>query len=234
MRLEAGSFIKKPDGAYCCEDCFFRGTYLDGVVSKIEASYLATIQAFVSAIDAREHEVGNHSYRVTQFALMIGNTYGIKDRDLVDLYCGSLLHDIGKIGVPDSVLLKEGPLSPEEQEMMRRHPDTGYGIVSHIGYLEKASEIVRAHHERFDGKGYPRGLSGTEIPSGARVFAAADTLDALTVKRPYHEAVTFEKAQHEILSASGKSFDPGVVDAFMRASDELRETIGKILIPMRE
>src|SRR3990172_3318162 len=221
--IEDSSYIKAPDGAYACETCYFRDTYLDGIVGQIEASYLATIEAFVSAIDAKEHEVGNHSLRVTQFAVITGRAYGVTGRDLVDLYCGALLHDVGKIGVPDAILHKTGPLTADEQTIMHGHPEIGYGIISHIGYLSKAAEIILAHHEHFDGTGYPRGLKGTEIALGARVFAVADTLDAVTVERPYRKAVSFEEAQRIILSASGKLLDPTVVDAFTKASDELKE-----------
>ncbi len=228
--IQGQSYIEKEAGLYLGEECYFRDTYLDGIVNEIEATYLATIEAFVSAIDAKEHEVGNHSLRVTQFAVMIGNGYGIRGRDLVDLYCGALLHDLGKIGIPDALLLKKGPLDAEEQAVMHGHPEIGYRIINHIGYLSKAAEIIRAHHEHFDGTGYPRGLRGAEIPAGARVFAVADTLDALTVKRPYREAVTYEEAKRIILTASGKLFDPSVVDAFMKASDELKDFIGKIIL----
>jgi putative nucleotidyltransferase with HDIG domain len=228
--IQGQSYIEKEAGLYLGEECYFRDTYLDGIVNEIEATYLATIEAFVSAIDAKEHEVGNHSLRVTQFAVMIGNKYGIQGRDLVDLYCGALLHDIGKIGIPDAVLLKNGPLNAEEQAIMHGHPEIGNRIISHIGYLSKAAEIIRAHHEHFDGTGYPRGLRGDEIPAGARVFAVSDTLDALTVKRPYREAVSYEEAKRDILAASGKLFDPSVIDAFMKASDELKDVIGKIIL----
>lgn len=227
--IEESRYIKALDGAYACETCYFRDTYLNGIVGQIETSYLATIEAFVSAIDAKEHEVGNHSLRVTQFAVITGRAYGIGGRDLVDLYCGALLHDVGKIGVPDAVLQKRGPLSEDEQAAMRRHPEIGYRIINHIGYLSKAAEIIRAHHEHFDGTGYPFGLKGAEIPLGARIFAVADTLDALTVDRPYQKAVLFEEAQGIILSNSGKLLDPAAVDAFVKASGELREFVGEII-----
>ena len=227
--IKGNRYIKAPDDTYACETCYFRDTYLDGIVDQIETSYLATIEAFVSAIDAREHEVGNHSLRVTQFAVVIGRAYGIVGRDLVDLYCGALLHDIGKIGVPDPVLHKRGPLSADEQVIMHRHPEIGHKVISHIGYLAKAAEIILSHHEHFDGTGYPRGLKGIEITPGARVFAVADALDALTVERPYRKAVSFEEAQKEIVPSSGKIFDPKVVKAFLDASGELKGFIGKLL-----
>jgi putative nucleotidyltransferase with HDIG domain len=228
--IEDNRYIKRADGTYRCEHCYFAGTCLEGMVDEIETRYLVTLEAFVSAIDAREHEVGNHSLRVTQFAVVMGHFYGITGRDLVDLYCGSLLHDIGKIGIPDAVLLKKGPLIPEEEAIMHSHPEIGYRIMSHIGYFTKAAEIIRNHHEHFDGTGYPCGLKGADIPLGARVFAVADALDALTVKRPYREALPFEAAQREILAASGKNFDPAVLEAFVQTTDKLKSCIGIIAI----
>jgi HD-GYP domain-containing protein (c-di-GMP phosphodiesterase class II) len=232
--IDQNRYVVRPDGSYRCEHCYFKDTYLDGVVHGMETGYLVTLEAFVSAIDAREHEVGSHSIRVTEFSLVIGNTHGMRGRDLVDLYAGSLLHDIGKIGVPDVVLLKPGPLGPEEEAIMHKHPEIGYGIISHIGYFRRAAEIVRTHHERFDGSGYPRGLKGDEIPLGARVFAVADALDALTVTRPYHKASPFEEAVDIITAAGGTLFDPAVVQSFLSAIEELKGYIGRVFISVAE
>lgn len=229
--IEGRAFIKKEKGVYLGAECYFRDTYLDGIVDHIEATYLATIEEFVSAIDAREHETGDHSVRVSRFAVILGNAYGMSGRPLVDLYCGALLHDIGKIGVPDGVLLKKGPLAFEEKEIMHRHPETGFKIISHIGYLSGAAEIVHTHHEHFDGSGYPQGLKGNDIPVGARVFSVADALDALTVARPYRKALTFEVAVAEIEKESGSVFDPSVVKVLDTALDELRDFVGKLPSP---
>jgi HD-GYP domain-containing protein (c-di-GMP phosphodiesterase class II) len=234
MPIEEDRYVKRRDGTFRCEHCYFADTYLEGVVQRIETGYLVTLEAFVNAIDAREHEVGNHSLRVTEFSLVIGNACGVQGRDLVGLYCGSLLHDIGKIGVPDTVLLKAGPLNAEEQALMHKHPEIGYHIIGHIGYFAAAAEIIRTHHEHFDGSGYPRGLKGEEIPLGARVFAVADALDALTVTRPYHQAVSFDAAIEEIQRASGKDFDPAVVEGFLRALDELKEMVGRIIFNSKD
>ncbi len=228
-RVEEGRTVKRRDGTVRCEHCYFTNSYLEGVVSRIETGYLVTLEAFVNAIDAREHEVGNHSLRVMEFSLVIASAYGMQGRDLVDLYCGSLLHDIGKIGIPDSVLLKKGPLTAEEQAIMHQHPEIGYRIIGHIGYFSRAADIIRSHHEHFDGSGYLRGLRGFEIPLGARIFAVADSLDALTVTRPYHKAISFEAAIDEIVPQSGKLFDPDVVQAFLRASDELKVLVGRVV-----
>ncbi len=227
-KIEGAAFIEKEGGVYIGEECYFRDTYLDGIVDRIEATYLATIEAFVSAIDAREHETGNHSLRVSRFAVILGNAYGMRDRPLIELYCGALLHDIGKIGVPDAVLLKKGPLTAQEEKIMHEHPETGFRIIGHIGYLKNASEIIHAHHEHFDGSGYPRGLKGDDIPSGARVFSVADALDALTAARPYRKALRFEDAVAEIEKESGRVFDPAVINVLGFARDELRGFVGKV------
>lgn len=224
-----GDLYIKKDGLYCCEKCYFRDKFLGDVLEKMEGIYLATIEAFVDAIDAREHEVGNHSYRVTQFAMVLAREMGVSGRDLVDIYCGSLLHDLGKIGIPDSALLKEGELSEEERATMSKHPEIGYRIISHIGYLARAADIAYSHHEHYDGSGYPRGLKGEKIPLGARIFSVCDALDALTVDRTYRKAITFEEAKKYILSASDTLFDPDVLRGFLRAEGDMKEFVSKIL-----
>jgi len=223
-------YVMRADGTYRCEHCYFNDTYLEGVVHFIDTAYLVTLEAFVNAIDAREHEVGNHSLRVMEYSLIIANACDVRGRDLVDLYCGALLHDIGKIGVPDAILHKTGPLNTDELAVMHTHPEIGYRIIGHIGYFAHAAEIIRSHHEHFDGSGYPRGLKGEAIPHGARVFAVADALDALTVRRSYHEALSFEETLDEIIKASGKIYDPAVVQAALKSSDELKDYIGRIVI----
>ena len=228
--VEENRYVMRPDGTFRCEHCYFNDTYLEGVVHGMDAAYLVTLEALVSAIDAREHEVGNHSLRVTEFSLIIARACDVKGRDLVDLYCGALLHDIGKIGVPDAILHKTGPLTPEEQAIMHKHPEIGQRIIGHIGYFSRAAEIIRSHHEHFDGSGYPRGLRGEAIPHGARVFAIADILDALTVKRPYREALLFDAAVEEITARSGTVYDPTVIQSALEASAELRSYVGRIVL----
>jgi response regulator RpfG family c-di-GMP phosphodiesterase len=167
---------------------------------------------------------------VTEYSLIVANACDVRGRDLVDLYCGALLHDVGKIGVPDAILQKAGPLDADEQRVMRQHPEIGYRIIGHIGYFARAAEIIHSHHEHFDGSGYPRGLKGDDIPHGARVFAVADALDALTVKRSYHEALPFEEAFEEIIKSSGRVYDPAMIQAALRVADELKDYIGRIVI----
>lgn len=227
--VEREQLVKRPDGSYRCERCYFKDTCLEGIVHNIDTAYLVTLEALVSALDAREHEVGDHSLRVTAFSLIIGRACDVRGRGLVDLYCGGLLHDIGKIGVPDAVLRKTGPLSEEEQALMRLHPDIGFRIIGHIGYFARAAEIVRAHHEHYDGTGYPLGLKGEEIPHGARIFALADVLDALTAKRPYREPLSFDDALDEIVQESGSVYDPLIVQRVLKSGAELKECMGKIV-----
>lgn len=175
----------------------------------------STIGALVSALDAREHETQIHSIRVTEFALRLAREVGFPADELVDLKFGAMLHDIGKIGVADRILLKAGPLTDEEWREMRRHPVIGYRILREIRFLRKASEIVLAHHERFDGTGYPRGLEGDRIPLGARLFAVADTYDSMTHDRPYRAALEYEDVVAELNRCRGTQFDPEVVDTFL-------------------
>jgi putative nucleotidyltransferase with HDIG domain len=170
--------------------------------------------ALVSALDAREHDTQCHSLRVRAYALRIGRELRMTDRQLRLLGQAALLHDVGKIGTPDRILLKPGPLSEQEWRIMRRHPEVGRRILSAVPFLKEVAEVVHCHHERFDGTGYPRGLGGTDIPAEARVFAVADVFDALTSDRPYHAKVGCRQAREAIAADSGTHFDPTVVNAF--------------------
>ena len=185
-------------------------------------AYNSTLSALVAALDAREHETSDHSQRVVRYTLAIAERMGLQGEDLDQIGRGALLHDIGKIGVPDSILLKAGPLTPAEWVEMRKHPEVGHQILQSIGFLNQAAEIVLAHQERWDGGGYPRKLKGAEIPLGARIFAIADTLDAMTSDRPYRKGVSYEEARAEIARCSGTQFDPACVEAFLSITvDEL-------------
>ncbi|OFZ90592.1 MAG: response regulator [Betaproteobacteria bacterium RBG_16_66_20] len=141
------------------------------------------------------------------------------------IYWGALLHDIGKIGIPDAILLKPGPLAPAEAELMRTHPEKGQAILAGISFLRDAAQIVLSHEERFDGSGYPRGLVGAAIPFGARLFAVIDTLDAMTSDRPYRRGLPFDTAKAEILGFAGTQFDPAAVEAFVAEEHVLREMV---------
>ena len=181
----------------------------------IQGTYQTTLLALVRALDAREHETSDHSQRVVKYTEVIAERLGLRGPELEEIGRGALLHDIGKIGVPDAVLLKPAKLTPEEWKEMRRHPDIGYDMIRSIEFLNTPAAIVLSHQERFDGKGYPRCLRGEEIHIGARIFAVADTLDAMTSDRPYRRGTTFENAVAEVQRCAGTQFDPEVVRAFL-------------------
>jgi len=182
----------------------------------LQLAYDKTIEGWSRALDLRDHETGWHSQRVTQLTLSLAKLLEIPDEDLVNIQRGALLHDIGKMGVPDNILLKRGELTPDEWETIRKHPDNAYKLLSPIEYLHKALDIPYCHHEKWDGSGYPRGLKGTEIPLAARIFAVVDVWDALTSDRPYRKAVSHSDTLLYILEQSGKHFDPHIVDLFHR------------------
>ncbi len=184
-------------------------------MQEITTTYEKTLEAFVYALDTRDIETGFHSQRVRIFTLELAKAYGISNQeDLLDIERGALIHDIGKIGVPDSILRKPSKLTPEEWEIMKKHPIFGYNIIKGIKNLENPGKIVLYHHERFDGKGYPSGKKGGDIPLEARIFAVADALDAMTSDRPYRKAFSYEYAYDEILKCSGTQFDPYIVEIF--------------------
>ncbi|HXG65328.1 MAG TPA: HD domain-containing phosphohydrolase [Blastocatellia bacterium] len=200
---------------------------LNAIIEKLYLSYRATLQSLAMALEARDAETKGHSVRVVAYCLRLGKELSLTDRELVTLEHGALLHDIGKIGVPDAILRKRGSLTEEEWVHMRKHVDFGIQIVRGIDFLEGASLIVGQHHERYDGSGYPTGLEGDNIVLGARIFAVADTVDAITSDRPYRAGRPFEAAAEELERFSGKHFDPQVVRAFTRipldAWREIRE-----------
>jgi len=191
----------------------------------LHEAYRATLEALGSALDSRDVGTEAHSRRVHGYALATAREYGMAEADIPDLEHGVLLHDIGKIGIPDAILLKPGRLTPEEWQTMRRHPEIGKRLIEGIAFLRGAVPIVYCHHEKWDGSGYPRGLKGDDIPLGARIFSVVDAFDAMTFDRPYSKAIPFDAAQAEIKRCAGSHFDPGVVEAFLRVPDALLEEI---------
>ncbi|MBI5342066.1 MAG: HD domain-containing protein [Deltaproteobacteria bacterium] len=180
------------------------------------AAHGETLEALVGALDLREHGTALHSRRVRDYALLLARRMGIEEgRALMNIGMGSLLHDVGKIGVSDRILLKRERLTEEEWDEMRRHPELGASLVGSIPFLAGVREIVHDHHEKFDGTGYPKGISGREIPIGARIFAVVDVFDALTSERTYRPGVSGREAVDIISRGRGNHFDPDVVDAFL-------------------
>jgi putative two-component system response regulator len=179
-------------------------------------AYEATIEGLSHALDLRDRETEGHSQRVTEVTVRLAQASNIGDEEIVHIRRGALLHDIGKIGIPDSILHKPDSLTAEEWTIMRKHPQFAYDMLSPIEYLRPALDIPYSHHEKWDGTGYPRGLKGDEIPMSARLFAIADVWDAVTSDRPYRPAWTEEQAQTYIHEQSGKHFDPRVVELFFK------------------
>ncbi len=199
-----------------------------------ERSLKATLDALLAALDTRDTETEGHSERVAAYTMAMARRLKLSDDELADIEKGALLHDIGKIGVPDSILYKPGPLTPEEWEIMKQHPVIGYRMCMKIDMLRNAAPIVLHHHERWDGKGYPYGLSGEQTPLGARLFAIADTLDAMTSDRPYRKALSFAQARDEIIRCAGTQFDPDLVKLFSEISEDEFRTIRQISLANRE
>ncbi len=211
---------------------------VERLYGELQDSYESSLQALVTALDFRDNETQGHSYRVVQYAVMVAKVMGIGEPELTWIRRGAILHDVGKIGIPDSILKKPGKLDPEEWEVMKRHPEMGYRMLEHIRFLEPALDIVLSHQERFDGTCYPRGLKGEEIPQGARVFAVVDTFDAMTSDRPYRKALTIDDARKEIKEWSGRQFDPTVAEAFLSlpadAWREVRERVHREVTVLEE
>jgi len=193
---------------------------LEVALSELESNYQMTLEALVAALDSREHETFSHSLRVRAYTRYLARRAGFPPALLPSLEQGALLHDIGKISVADAILLKPAKLTAEEWEEMRKHPVAGDEILKRVPFLRPASAVVRHHHERYDGTGYPDGLKGAEIPLGARLFTVADTLDAMTSDRTYRKGPGFEAAQKEVQRWSGKQFDPHIVDLFLKIPAE--------------
>ena len=206
-------------------------------LTDIETAYDNTLLALVAALDAREHETSDHSKRVVRYTVAVARRLGINGKELSNIARGALMHDIGKIGVPDAILLKPGPLTPAEWDEMRKHPDIGFNIIKGIPFLDVPAEIVLSHQERFDGKGYPRKMTEHSIHIGARIFMVCDTLDAITSDRPYRKGQTYEAARAEIQRCAGTQFDAEVVQAFMGITPpellELRKKVEPVVTMTR-
>jgi HD-GYP domain-containing protein (c-di-GMP phosphodiesterase class II) len=187
---------------------------------ELELAYDTTLEGWSRALDMRDKETEGHSRRVMELTICLARAMGIGSSELVHIYRGALLHDIGKMGVPDEILLKPATLNDGEWQKMREHPQLAFELLSPIPYLRSALDIPYCHHEKWDGSGYPRGLAGAQIPLAARIFAVVDVWDALLSDRPYRPPWMKERARRHILGQAGKHFDPEVVEVFMKIIEE--------------
>ncbi len=221
-----GRLYLREGQTYCCESCSLeeRRSAQEGI-SPADDLQARFAEALAEALDLREHETGLHSKRVACHTQVLARRFTDQPERLRQIYWGALLHDIGKIGVPDRILLKHGPLSAVQWRVMRTHPELGQRIVAKLPGMAEAGAIVRSHEEHFDGSGYPDGLAGEAIPLGARLFAVIDTLDAITSDRPYRRAQSFDVAKAEIQRQAGRQFDPLAVGAFLAEESTLREMV---------
>src|SRR6202451_4036353 len=204
-----------------------RTQQLQHTMHDLERSYDVTLEALGDALDLKDAETEGHSRRVTAFTIAIARAMGVPREQIAVIARGAFLHDIGKMAIPDHILLKPGKLDDDERAIMREHCYRGYQMLKKIPFLAEASEIVYSHQERYDGTGYPRGLKGMEIPLGARLFSIADTLDAIINDRPYRPAQSLEAARAEIKKWSGRQFDPEAVKIFLEMPDKIWEDLRK-------
>jgi putative nucleotidyltransferase with HDIG domain len=204
---------------------------------ELSLAYDTTLEGWSKALDLRDKETEGHTQRVTEMTVRLARSMGVSEADLMHIRRGALLHDIGKMGIPDSILLKPGPLTDEERDVMQRHPVYAYELLSPIAFLKPALDIPYCHHEKWDGTGYPRGLKGEQIPLAARIFTVVDVWDALCSDRPYRQGWPEERVLEHIASLSGSQFDPSVVEAFLAMDRALRpstNTTPWLTLPARE
>lgn len=187
--------------------------------------YHGIIKSLAAALEAKDCYTSGHSKRVAFMTYELSKKLGIKGKELEKIHMAAQLHDIGKIGIPDKILKKDGSLSPQEWEYIKRHSKVGYDILNKSKKLKNISTIVLYHHERWDGKGYPSGLSGVDIPLGFRIIAVCDSIDAMTSERPYRDAMSFEKCINEIIINKGLMFDPVIVEYIEENIDFIRSMV---------
>lgn len=198
-----------------------RSAKLVETLEEVKRSHRFTLDSLVAMLDAREHQTGRHSVRARDLAVLLAQSIGLGSETMDAIAQGAFLHDIGKIGVPDAILLKPGPLLPDEWQIMKSHSEIGYNILRSNPYLKEAARLVREHHEQYDGSGYPRGLKGETIFIGARIFAIVDAYDAMRSNRSYRAAMPVEKCIEEIVRHGGTQFDPKLVKAFLECQEDM-------------
>jgi HD-GYP domain-containing protein (c-di-GMP phosphodiesterase class II) len=195
------------------------------LTAQIASTQTSLICAFNQLLDLKDLNTGFHSTRLAEWGVRVGRDLGVNESCLRDVEVAALLHDIGKVGIPDAILKAPGRLTDEDWALMRKHPEYGWAIVRLFRDLERASLFVLHHHERFDGGGYPAGLKGDEIPVGARIVAVVDAFDAMISNRPYRQGLSFEETIRRLMESKGSQFDPAVVDCFVRSADEERRGV---------
>lgn len=223
--VQPENFLVRDGHIFCCEGCYLGEFANQTHQQQQDEAYMTLAESLVSALDAREHETGMHSKRVACHTLVLARQFTDDVDSLKQIYWGALLHDIGKIAIPDAILLKQGSLTDDEWLIMRSHPQRGYDILAEVSFLNQATQIVLRHEERYDGQGYPGGLAGEDIPWGARLFSVIDTLDAITNDRPYRKGASFDVAKKEIVKNSGQQFDPKAVEALLAEEKVLKEMV---------
>ncbi|MGH9464996.1 MAG: HD-GYP domain-containing protein [Thermoanaerobaculia bacterium] len=206
---------------------------LQDAYRELAEAYDETMAGWVRALDLRDHETEGHTQRVTDLTVRLARELGIGDEQLVHLRRGALLHDIGKIGVPDAILRKPGPLTDEERQIMCRHPAHAYEMLQSIEFLQPALDIPYCHHEHWDGQGFPRGLAGEAIPLAARIFAVVDVWDALRYERPYRAAWPRDRVREHLRSLAGSHLDPRVVEAFLDMEERACGAGEEVRVPAR-
>jgi HD-GYP domain-containing protein (c-di-GMP phosphodiesterase class II) len=189
--------------------------YVKGMEEQLSALRTSLICAFNQLLDLKDLNTGVHSTRLAEWALHVAGELGLDESSLSDIEVAALLHDIGKIGIPDAILQKPAKLTDLEYDLMKKHPEYGWAVLRHVPGMERASLMILHHHESYDGKGYPAGLKGEEIPIGSRIVSVIDAFDAMVSSRPYREGLPFEEAERRLLEARGTQFDPDVVDRFL-------------------
>src|ERR1700723_2896962 len=185
------------------------------VEEQLAALRSSLVCAFNQLLDLKDLNTGVHSTRLAEWALHVAGELGLEGSSLSDIEVAALLHDIGKIGIPDAILQKPAKLTDQEYDLMKKHPEYGWAVLRNVPGMERASLIILHHHESYDGKGYPAGLKGEEIPVGSRIVSVIDSFDAMVSSRPYREGLPFEEAERRLLQARGTQFDPEVVDRFL-------------------
>lgn len=190
---------------------------------ELSDAYSSTLEGWAKALELRDKETVGHSRRVTDLAVKLAKALGLTEKELQDVHFGALLHDIGKMAIPDKILNKPGKLSTGERAIMETHPEEGYKLLEHIDYLNAAAMIALYHHEKYDGSGYPKGIAGEEIPYIARLFAIVDVWDAITSERPYAAAWPIPMARAYLKEEKGVSFDPEIVDAFLKLDETYKQ-----------